>query len=307
MKNNLHLILGNDQELINFYLNKIIKKIDISPELIINYDLSVSSLSDILDEASMISMFSDKKVIVGNNLSNISDNDLEYLSKYINNPIDNVYIILITAKLPSKNKLFKDNFSVIDINKSDENKDIFDYVKSDIKEHKYTCSDSCINYFISKTGNDLNQINNELNKLYMYKIEDKVININDIDLLISDNIDIIIYEFTNAVIDKDYEKITKMYNKFMEDNVSIDYLLVSLDNSFRQALIIKNLSNNNLSNKEIAKLIDKKEFYVKKMLERLYQYTETDLAKFINKLAKIDKDYKSGKSNFDMLELLLYK
>ena len=306
MKNNLHLIVGNDQELINFYLEKILEKIDFQSEFRIDYDLSINSLSDILDEASMISMFDDKKVIVGTNFNDISDNDREYLSRYIANFNTNVYIILITGKLDGRNKLLKDNFNIIDLSKMDEKKDFFEYVKDDIHKHNYVCSDSDIEYLISKVGSDFNQIFNELNKLYMYKIDDKSINISDIDLLVDDNIDTVIYEFTNAFFDKDYDKINKMYNKFKEDNVSIDYLLVSLDNSFRQALIIKNLSYSGVSNGEIAKIIGKKEFYVKKTLERLYQYSEKELAGFINRLAIIDRDFKSGKSNFDMLELFLY-
>ena len=47
--------------------------------------MSVSSISDIIDEASMISLFSDEKIIIGNNfnISDMTSNDVDYLSKYI--------------------------------------------------------------------------------------------------------------------------------------------------------------------------------------------------------------------------------
>ena len=53
--------------------------------------------------------------------------------------------------------------------------------------------------------------------------------------------------------------------------------------------------------------IGKKEFYVKKMIDRLYQYTEDDLTGYIKELAKIDREFKMGKSNIDMLEFFLLK
>ena len=41
------------------------------------------------------------------------------------------------------------------------------------------------------------------------------------------------------------------------------------------------------------------------MLERLYNYTEEDICMIINKLATIDREFKTGKNNIDMLELFL--
>ena len=219
-----------------------------------------------------------------------------------------VYIILIANKVDARvksYKIFKDNFNIIDISKNDNSNQIYDYVINKIKENKYKMDKYDIEYFINKVGNDINNINMELDKLFIYKEDDKVINKKDIDLLIMDNIDNVIYEFTNAVIEKDIEKVSYMYNNFKKENVSFDYLISSLANVFRQSLIIKMLYNEGKSNFDIAKVIGKKEFYVKKMLERLYMYSEDDISNMIIKLAKIELDYKSGKSNIDMLEMFL--
>lgn len=308
--NNLNLIIGEDSKLINFYLSSILEKIDYIDENKIIYDMNDNNLSDILDEASMISLFANTKVIIGNNfdISKINDDDVDYLTRYLNNINKSVYIILITLKIDArlKNyKIFKDNFNIVDTSKNDNSNEIYDYVFNRIKDNKYKIDKYDIEYFIQKVGNDINNINLELNKLFIYKEDNKEINREDIDLLIIDNIDNVIYEFTNAVIEKDIEKISYMYNNFKKENVSMDYLISSLANTFRQALIIKILYNDNKSNYDIAKVIGKKEFYVKKMLERLYLYSEDDISNMIIKLAKIELDYKSGKSNIDMLELFL--
>ena len=306
---NNYIIVGKNQEQIDFNINNILEGIDYQSDNLIEYDMSISTLNDIIDEASMISLFGGNKIIKGINfdMNKISNDEYDYLSKYLNNINKSIFIILVTNKIDNKYKLFIDKFKVIEIDKSDNLKDLFIYFKDKIKNNGYKIDDKCLEYLISKVNNNYWELKNELDKLYMYKVDDKIINRDDIDLLVMENIDNVIYEFTNAVLEQDYDKITRMYNKFMEDNVSIDYLLVSLDNSFRQSLIIKCLYNQGKNNSEIAKVIGKKEFFVKKSLERLYKYTENDLADFINKLAIIDRDNKSGKSNFDMLEILLYK
>lgn len=311
MKNNLYLIVGEDQELINFYLNKIMKEIGLDEEKKINYDMNTSSISDILDEVSMISLFSSEKVVIGYNfdIGKINDNDRDYLIRYLNNNNSNDrYIILIAGKVDGRSKdykIFKDKFKIIDLLQVDNGKDIYKYVEDYIKDRGYKIDKYNLDYLVELLGNDINNINNEIDKILLYLNDDKVISREVIDKLVSDNIDNIMYEFTNAVLDRDYEKISKMYNDFKMENVGYDYLIGSLGNALRGALVIKILYNQGNSNNEIAKFIGKKEFYIKKMIERLYNYTVDDLCMMIDKLGIIDREYKSGKSNIDMLELYL--
>lgn len=311
MKNNLYLIIGEDNELVNFYLTSILENTLFNEEEKIEYDMTVSSISDILDEASMISLFSSKKIIIGREFDTkkMNDNDLDYLKRYIDNINKEVYIVLIAKKIDARSKeykIFKDSFKVIETDKNnDSDKDILKYIDSYILDKGYRIDRYNLEYLLSKLGNNIVNIKIELDKIFLYLDDDKEINREVIDLLISDNIDNIIYEFTNAVLDKDYDTVMKMYSEFKIENIGYDYLLVSLDNVFRQALIIKMLNNQGSSNSDIAKVIGKKEFYVKKMLERLYNYKEDELARMIDKLAIIDRDYKTGKSNIDMLELFL--
>ena len=311
MRNNLYLIVGEDQELVNFYLNKIMKEIGLDEDKKINYDMNTSSISDILDEVSMISLFSSEKVVIGYNfdISKINDNDRDYLIRYLNNNNSNDrYIILIAGRVDGRNKdykIFKDKFKIIDLLQVDNDKDIYKYIEDYIKDRGYKIDKYNLDYLVELLGNDINNINNEIDKIMLYLSDDKIISREIIDKLVSDNIDNIMYEFTNAVLDREYEKISKMYNDFKIENVGYDYLIGSLGNALRGALVIKILYNQGNSNSEIAKFIGKKEFYIKKMIERLYNYTVDDLCMMIDKLGIIDREYKSGKSNIDMLELYL--
>ncbi len=308
--NNLYLIIGDDETKIDFYRQDLLSQIKGNEENKITYDMHDHTLGDILDEASMISLFASTKVILGINfdITKISDYDYDYLSKYLDNINKEVYIILIASKIDARvksYKLIKDKFTIIDTTKDSNIDNILLYTTNRIKENNYKIDSYNIEYFLNKVGNDINNINSELDKLFIYKEDSKEITREDIDLLITDNIDTIIYEFTNAILENNLDAITKMYHNFKLENISYDYLLVSISNVFRQALVIKLLANDNKSNSEIAKIIGKKEFYVKKMLERLYSYTEKDLCHYISKLATIDKNNKAGKSNIDELELFL--
>ena len=262
MKSNLSLLIGENKQVIDFNIYEILEQIEYDDNNKIVYDMNVNSFMDVLEEASMVSLFSPVKVIIVNNFSNdnISDSELEYLERFISSKNKDVYLILVCSKIDGRKKsykVFKDNFKIIDVDKVDNN-NIYEYVDNRIKYNGYKIDNYNIDYLLSKIGNDINNINSELDKLFIYKIEDKKILKSDIDLLIFDNIDNVIYEFTNAILDEDIDKIKLMYDKFMKDNISIDYLISSVAGSFRTNLIIKLLYNKNMSNFDIGKIYEYK-------------------------------------------------
>ncbi|MBQ9854285.1 MAG: DNA polymerase III subunit delta [Bacilli bacterium] len=309
MNNNLFLIISSDKSVIDFNLHKILKKINYEENSKILLDMQSKTILDVIEEASMINLFSKTKVVIASNydIDKSSEEDLEYLDKYSKNYNKDVYIIIIANKIDTRKKsfkVFKENFNVI--NNSELNtSNINEYITNIVKEKQYKINSYDIEYFISKVGYDINNINNELNKLFIYKEKEKAITREDIDLLIMDNIENIMYEFTNAILDNNYDKITVMYNNFKKEDIGPDYLIASIAGSLRTNLIIKLLKNNGLSNYDIANVIGKKEFFVKKSLERLYQYTINDLTNSISKLAMIDRNLKNGKSNIDELEFFI--
>lgn len=310
MNNNLVLIVGEDRQVIEFNIYEILNKIEYDENNKIIYDMNINKFSDVLEEISMVSLFSLIKVVIVNNfdLDKINDSELEYLEGFINSKNKDVYLIIIANKIDGRKKsynIFKDNFRIINVDKIDNN-GIYSYIENKIRDNSYKIDKYNIEYFLSKVGNDINNINSELDKLFIYKIDSKNIVREDIDLLILDNIDNVIYEFTNSILDNDLDKVKKMYDKFKRDNISIDYLISTVYGSFRTNLIIKLLYNKNMSNFDIGKVIGKKEYFVKKSLERLYRYSLDDLKDYINRLAKIDRDIKTGMDNVGRFELFLF-
>ena len=138
--NNLNLIIGTNPEQIDLYINNILNKIEYLPENKITYDLSIDTLSSVLDEASMMSLFSDIKVIIGNNfdLNKLNDNDIEYLKGYVKSINKDAYIILIASSVDQRKssyKIFKEYFKIIDTVKLDSRDDLYKYVNNIIKEN----------------------------------------------------------------------------------------------------------------------------------------------------------------------------
>ena len=109
--NNFYLIYGPDRSIINNELNKVIDKLKIDD--IVKYDMTNSSLLDVIEDASTGGLFSNNKIIILDDCYFLSANktidNLEDLEKYIEKYNPNNYCILISyaEKVDTRKKIYK--------------------------------------------------------------------------------------------------------------------------------------------------------------------------------------------------------
>lgn len=298
---NLCLFYGNNKSIINDKINNIINKYNIVDNNIIKYDLE-DNLDNIIEEASMISLFGDTKLILINATFK-EDIDVDKLEEYLKHYNNNTYIVFMSNdKVDTRRKLYKliDKYGTIEEVNSDNNY-IRSYIKEYIKDYKID-----INYFLSKVSDNLDNIKNELDKLMLYKMEDKNITNKDIDDLVIPNIEEDIFALTDSVITNNIDKSITLYNKFMEKNYEPIYIIGLLGNQFTLLYQVKKLYNMGKNNNEIASILGVHPYRVKLAIQNSYYYTEEDLIKYIYKLGNLDKDIKTGNIDKTLgLELFL--
>lgn len=311
---NIYLIYGIDRALIINKTNEIIKKLDINKDSIIKYSLNENNLNEILEDASTINLFSEKKIIVINdaNIFTGSNNiDTTNLEKYLNNYNELTYMIFsfIGDKVDSRKKIYKiikEKGQIIEINSK--TNDNYSYVLNYIKENNYQMSSMDIRYFLSKVGNDINNINNELNKLFLLKINDKIILKEDIDNIVITNIEEDIFKFIDSITNKDKNKVISLYHEFLNNNYEPIMLISMIASKFRLIYQVKRLISNKYSDEEISKKLSSHVYPIKLARNLSYGYSEGELLNILLALANLDKDIKLGNINNEVgLELFLLK
>ena len=294
---NVYLITGSNDSVISNTVSDILKQVNCDDNNKIIYNLKENTISDVIEEANTVSLFRSNKVILVYS-SSIDKLDDEELIMYLNNYNKDVYLIFIVEKSDARKKIVKlINEKGISIDSDNVDKSYNkNYVVSYLKDNGYKMNSNVIECFLSRVSDNIDDIRNELDKLFIYKLDDKNISLDDVKLITYDNTDNIIYEFTNALLEKDENKAISMYHSFIDSNMAIDYILASIYNSYKTLYQIKELNKNN-SIRDISKTIGKKEYYVEKMLYRSMNYNDNELLDIIHTLAMIDKNYKSGLCN----------
>lgn len=296
---NTYLIYGNDYGLIKREIDKITN----GTSDVVKYDLLVSNVSEVIEEASCMSLFGDKKVVIGENAlfltgTNTSVNhDIDYLTSYVNaENHDNIVILTVVQdKLDERKKivkLLKKNVTVIHKETIDE-KDLPKFVIKEFLNNGYKIDYKAASYFVDYVGKNVDILLSEINKMIIYKDTDKEIFIEDILNISSKGFNDNVFDLSDAIMKKDFKKIFSCYNDLMilkEEPIKIIALLAS---QFTLVYQSKLLSKEGFMSKDIASTLKVHPYRVKLALET--NYPDFELKDILKKLHNLDYEIKTGK------------
>lgn len=297
----IYLLYGTQNYLIDEKIKEIIKENKIDKYNIEQFDLENNSIREIIDSSNTLSLFADKKILIIDNsfiftgsTKKIDEKDILLLDNYLDNINDNTIIIfkVNNEKLDSRKKIvtkIKKVAKIIEFNK------LLD-INSKIKKlfEPYKIDNNTIKYFIDRVGTNMELISKEIEKIKTYKDQDKNINENDITNLTNKNINTDIFYLLDNILNNNKEKAIESYNEMIKIGEEPIKILVMLANQFRLIYQVKELSKKGYREYDIMDILDQKQFTIKKAVERISKYKDTELLKYINDLAELDINIKSG-------------
>ena len=294
---NFYLIYGSDKSLLQKELDKILKKL--KTDDIMKYDMTTSSILDVVEDASTIGLFSPKKVIILEDCyflgANKAIDNLETLETYLEQYNKDNYCIFLAymEKVDTRKKLYKllSKHKIIEVKKIDRDS-LKKYIEETLVQENYKMEN--IDYFLDKVGIDLSNAQNELDKLMMYKLETKYIENMDIDKVVPQTLEEEIFALSDAIILKNTSKALTLLEEFLNKNYDEMQIIMLLASQFLHLFQVKRLLNKNKQAGEIAKILEVNPYRVKYTIKKLYAYSEKMLLDYIQKLAKMDHDIKLG-------------
>ena len=296
---NTYLIYGNDYGLIKREIDKLTNGVTD----IVKYDLSTDKIDELLDDASCMSLFGDKKVLVGENAlflntttTNVNHN-LDYLSNYLNddNHENIVVLSVLTDKLDERKKivkLLKEKSKVI-YKELIDNKDLPRFVINEFNNEGYKIDYKTANYFVNYVGKNVDILLSEINKMIIFKDNDKNITTHDINEISSKAINDNVFDLSDAIMKKDFKRMYDCYNDLIILKEEPIKIIAMLGNQFNLVYQCKLLSSKGLSEKEIATSLSVHPYRVKLAIETDYMISE--LKDILIKLHNLDFEIKSGK------------
>lgn len=299
-----YIIVSDDKEALKDKIEEIKKTLNKEFDLS-NYDLEQDDIYDVLDEIQTFSMLGNPKFIVVASLEkivNVSEAKINDLTNQMNDFNSDNYLIFTSIKNPDFRlqnlAIIRKYSTLIDVNTRNFSFDT--YIKNYLNQNGYQINNDAIPVLISYVDN-VSALKQALDLLICYKCEEKVIEINDILLMISKPLEEDLYNLTNKVLAGDRKGVFEIYNDLKIRKVAPTFIISMLINKFQELynayIIAEGTRGVNEAKKKIAQAFNIKEnvaYYIANNTRN------TNLKAILKNLKALDDlDYKIKSGNID--------
>ena len=277
-----------EKDYIESEIDKIIK--DFSSENIVHYNLEEQSIKSVIEDLDTVSLFGEK-LVIADHIEKLEDSEL--LIKYLDNPSSNTLILTSYKELDNRKKITKV------LKEKTKYKEFLNYnIESVIKENleDFKMNTMAINLLISYCSNNLPRIKNELEKLKIYKYEEKVIDEKDVENLVKKGFDATIFDLIDKINERNKTKIFQIYNELLKEGETEEKIMYTIANHYRLLFQIGEKTKT-LSDAEIIKEYKMHPYRLTKLKEQLHLVSREDILNILKTLSDMDIGIKKGEKD----------
>lgn len=314
----IYLFTGTSEIFIKNRMNRIIQSFNKYEYTIIKYDMETTSLSTVLSDAITVPFLEELKIIILKNpkfltkSATSTKDEIKAMLKYLKNPCDSTLLIIdaTNAVINQSNEIYKmlKNVARIIDYPDPEEIELKGWIVRSFDANGIDIKDDALTLLLEYIGDDQARLSQEIDKLSSYVGKGGTIRKEDIKLLVPKNINNEIYLLIKAIINHDLALTNQIYDNLITHTKDSLTIFSLISNKFKELLSTYRLLKYGYSQSDIAKFYNVstgKAYYI---VQEARAFKLSDLEFYIDKLAELDYQIKSGKLDKTIgLELLLLK
>lgn len=201
----IYLFTGTSEIFIKNRMNRIIQSFKKMETTIIKYDMDITPLSQIIEDAITVPLLEDLKIIIIKNPKFLTKgldspkSDVKNFIKYLKKPIDSTILIIDATNcvIHQTNEIYKTlrNVARIIDYPEPEEIEIKGWIVRSFDSNNIDIKDDALNLLMEYIGDDQSRLSQEINKLTSYIGRGGTIYKKDIKLLVPKNVNNEIYQF----------------------------------------------------------------------------------------------------------------
>ncbi len=177
-----------------------------------------------------------------------------------------------------------------------------------LKREGKQITEPALNYFLEKTGTDMENIRKELEKLMCYCMEKEAVREQDIEAICTKRVSSHIFDMINAIAEKQQKKALDLYYDLLALKEPAMRILFLITRQFNMLLQVKELKGKGYDNKTIGVKVGLSPFIAGKYVTQAAKFRAADLRTALEACVEAEESVKTGKMNDIMsVELLIVR
>ncbi|MBO0469049.1 DNA polymerase III subunit delta [Enterococcus sp. DIV0242_7C1] len=285
-----------------------------------SFDMEEVPLSVAIEEAETIPFFGDYRLVFIENPYFLTaerkttglDHDIDSLLKYLEEPSPTTILVFNASveKLDERKKItksLKKQAAFIDVNPMGE-REVRQYIEQTIQSEGYDIRPEAFDLLLQLTDLNLSKVMGELQKLFLFSSEDKIISLHAVKELVPKSLEHNVFDLTNEVLSGNGEKTIQLYEDLLlqgEETIKLNAILLNQIRLFLQTKILAKLGYQQAN---IADTLKIHPYRVKLALQQVRRFELERLEEIYDELVENDVKMKTGKMDKELLfELFILK
>ncbi|GKX31138.1 DNA polymerase III subunit delta [Vallitalea longa] len=299
---NIYLFYGEEKYLLDMYLNKLIDGLLADTDKTMNYDYfdkSSMNIDKFFNTIETLPFFASRRVIVVSyaKLCKGKSSNSTTIAERITDIPESTTVIFLEEDIDKRSKLYKvinKNGYAVNFSKLSEN-DLVKWIAQKFHTFGKKIERSTAIHFLKVVGTDMTNIDNEIEKLAMFCMDEDIITKDSIDEICTRSIENKIFELVSAMGQNRRERAVLLYHDMITAKEPPGRILFMLIRQFRLILQSKLLQKKGLSEREIGSRIKLAPFIVRECLRQGKNMSIDHLKQALNDCLETDSGIKIGK------------
>lgn len=292
----VYLLYGQEDYLRLLYRDKLREAI-LPPEDTMNYsyfegkDIDLGEVESIADT---VPFFSEQRLILIEN-SGLFKKQNDF-ADYLKTMPDTTKIIFVEAEVDKRNKLFKavkKLGTVTELNGLPE-KDLKVWAAAYLKKNGKNITEQNLLYFFQKVGVDMKSLENEMDKLIAYSMDETIITREMLDEVCVEQTEGKIFQMIDAIGMKDQDQALRLYYDLLEVREKPMSILFLIIRHFTILNQLKDLSRLGLTAGEVASKVGIPPFTVRKYQSQVKNFKGKEIIRNLERCAQVEQEIKTG-------------
>lgn len=293
----VYLLYGEEAFLKNSYKNKL--KEAVVGDDTMNFSCFEGknlNVDELIRMADTMPFFTDKRLILVEE-SGFFKGSADVVAAYLPAMPDTTCLVFVESQVDKRSRMFK-KVKEIGYAAEMERQDVSQLAKwaaGLLTKEGRKITGRTMELFLSKTGDDMEHIRTELDKLISYTAERDVITDDDVETICTVRVTNKVFDMVTAIVNRQTRKAMDLYEDLLTLKEPPMRILFLIARQFNQLLQVKELMGKGMDKSAIASRLKLQPFVTGKIMPQARQFTRAQILSYVTLCVEAEEAVKSGR------------
>lgn len=267
-------------------------------------------LEEITSLADTVPFFGERRLIVIEDSGLFKKGGAELLSEYLPQMPKSTHILFVESEVDKRNRLYKkvkDLGYVAEMTRQNASQ-LSSWAGKILAKEGKKITGQTMELFLSKTGDDMENIQMELEKLISYTMGRDVVTDQDVEAICTVRVTNKIFDMVAAIVNRKTKTAMDLYEDLLTLKEPPMRILFLIARQFNQILQVKELMEQGMDRGSIASRLKMQPFVVGKVMPQARSFKKEQILSCVNLCVDAEEAVKTGRLNERLaVELLIVK